>query len=225
MPGRIIPLITGEYYHVFNRGINHQPVFYSKSEYQRFITTIRYYHFRESPMKLSYFLSLSQNKRKYVWDTVYSSKNVWVKVISYCLMPNHFHLLVKQEKDNGTAKLIGNLQNSYTRFFNIRNKRDGSLFLDQFKAVRIETNEQLLHVNRYIHLNPFTGRIVKEIEQVFRYPWSSLMQYVDNRERWVNSSEIVSNFRNISKYSNFLIDQADYQKKLSNIKHLLFEYP
>src|SRR3989344_1888146 len=156
MPGRTLPLVTEEIYHVFNRGIDHRPTFITKKEYQRALLSIKFYRFVQPPIRLSRFLLLEKEKQALMWKALGGSERL-VDVICFCLMPNHFHFLLKQKKDNGISKFLSNFQNSYTRFFNTKNQRDGPLFLNQFKAVRIQTDEQLVHVSRYIHLNPYTG--------------------------------------------------------------------
>jgi putative transposase len=138
-------------------------------------------------------------------------------------MPNHFHFLLKQLKDNGISKFLGNLQNSYTRYFNIKRERDGSLFLDQFKAVLVRTDEQLVHVSRYIHLNPYTSYVVKEQDDLFKYTWSSLSEYLENKPEICELDTITSFFKSYKAYQNFIEDQADYQKQLYKIKHLVLE--
>ena len=77
-----------------------------------------------------------------------------VTFVSYVLMPNHFHLLVQQLTDDGISRLMKLLSDSYTRYFNTKNERVGPLLQGQFKAVRVESDEQLLHLSPYIHLNP-----------------------------------------------------------------------
>lgn len=137
MPGRVIPLVTGEFYHVFNRGINRQPTFTAKREYKRAQDTINFYRFLHPPLSLSKFLRLEDEKQNDALKALKQNEKL-IEIHLYCFMPNHFHLLLKQKKDGGIAKFLSNSLNSYTRYFNIRHKRDGSLFLDQFKAVRIE---------------------------------------------------------------------------------------
>ena len=138
-------------------------------------------------------------------------------------MPNHFHFLLQQLVDGGISKLLSNFQNSYTRYFNTRHRRDGALFLDQFKAVRIETDEQLIHVNRYIHLNPYTSYVVKTLKDLEEYEWSSLSEYNKESKDFVKLDPILKFFRNVEKYRKFVFDQADYQRTLKSIEHLTFE--
>lgn len=222
MPGRKIPLVNGEIYHVFNRGIDRRPTFTTKRELQRAVQTLGFYKFYKQPLSLSKFLRLDDKKQNKVLDLLMQNKNL-IEIFCYCLMPNHFHFLLRQERDQGIAKFLSNLQNSYTRYFNISHERDGSLFLDQFKAIRIETEEQLIHVSRYIHLNPHTGYVVKTLEELENYSWSSLPDYLQNNNKVVNIDFILSLFGNTEKYKKFVFDQADYQRKLKEIEHLVFE--
>jgi putative transposase len=148
-----------------------------------------------------------------------------VDVISYCLLPNHFHLLLKQLTDNGISKFVGNFQNSYTRYFNIRHDLQGALFIPQFKAVLVETEEQLLHLSRYIHLNPYTSALVNPLGKVIDYPYSSFGGVLGKRKDKIitGANVILSHFKNKNGYKEFTLKQADYQKRLHKIKHLLLE--
>ena len=135
MPGRLTPLVTNEIYHVYNRGVNRQPTFLSKKEYKRAKETIFFYRSAKIPMSFSKFLVSDNDKQKDILEFLKSADKL-VEILCYCLMPNHFHILLRQLKDNGISKYLSNVQNSYTRYSNKRHERDGSLFLDQFKAVR-----------------------------------------------------------------------------------------
>lgn len=119
--------------------------------------------------------------------------------------------------------MLTNLQNSYAKYFNIKNKRQGPLFQSMFKAVRVETDEQFLHLSRYIHLNPYTSYLVNR-EQLPSYPWSSYPAYFENKlPEVVNTKAILDLTGNINKYKKFVLDQAEYQKNLNTIKHLLVD--
>lgn len=148
---------------------------------------------------------------------------VFVSIICFCLMPNHFHLLVRQKEENGISKFLSQFQNSFTKYFNTRIKREGHIFLGQFKAVRIETDEQLLHVSRYIHLNPYSSFVVKEFNDLLSYQWSSLLQYMKKDKGFVSPDIILSEFKKPQNYYKFISDQADYQRELEAIKHLVLE--
>ncbi|MEK7472830.1 MAG: transposase [Patescibacteria group bacterium] len=223
MPARYSPLVENYYYHVFNRGVNKRPLFKSKYEYRRFLLLLKYYNFVNYPIKFSKFMTLASDQRQEIWNRLDKDKK-HTDILSYCLMPNHFHLLLKQNDDNGISKLLANLQNSYARYFNIKNERIGPLFQGQFKAVRIDSEEQLLHVSRYIHLNPYSSGIVKDSNKLINYSWSSLPEYISQSKfPFCKKDDILCNFKSEDLYKNFVLDNADHQKELENIKHLTFD--
>ncbi len=98
-----------------------------------------------------------------------------VDVLCYCLMSNHVHFLLRENVDNGISRYMQRLLNSYARYFNVSSQRSGSLFVNPFKAVLVVNDNQLLHVGRYIHLNPYVAHMV---EDPFGYRWSSLSEYL-----------------------------------------------
>lgn len=183
---------------------------------------IRYYQY-QVPIRFSIFRSLAQEERSKFISAYFKPNNKVVSILSFCLMPNHFHFLIKQLKDNGIKRFLSNFQNSYTKYFNTKNVRKGSLLLDQFKAVRIETDEQLIHVSRYIHLNPYTAYIVKSLDELENYPWSSFKEFIDGQKDIADIEVVLSYFKNIKDYKIFMYDQASYQRKLDAIKHLVLE--
>lgn len=223
MPGRKYPLITNEYFHIFNRGIDHRPTFTDLINFRRAKETIQFYRFASLPIKLSQFLVLGNNRRQEIFNQIDKS-NTLVDIICYCLMPNHFHFLLQQKQENGISKFLSNFQNSYTRYFNTKRRRIGPLFLDQFKAVRVETNEQLLHLSRYIHLNPYTSYVVKNITQLENYQWSSLADYLEGKNELCAKKIILDFFKKPEDYKKFIFDQANYQRDLKSIEHLTFDH-
>ena len=224
MPPRKTLLVTDEFYHIFNRGVASQPTFLSKRDYQRMMEIIPFYRNDSLPFKYSKFLSLPIRERAIVWEKIVKRRDSLVEIIAYCLMPNHFHFLLKQTKENGIRRFIGNVVNSYTKYFNTKRGRTGPLFQGRFKAVRIETDNQLLHLSRYIHLQPFTSYLVKSLEELIEYPYSSFPEYLGKvKEGVCVKEEILAHFKSKKGYKQFVFDNADYQRKLERIKHLLLE--
>ena len=217
-------MATGEIYHVFNRGISSQPTFFDNRDFQRFFNATIYYQNCQLPMKLSLFLTSSyENREKFIQESLFKN-DFLVENLCYCLMPNHFHFLLKQLKEGGISRFISNLTNSYTRYLNAKKKRNGPFFQGRFKAVRIETNEQLLHVSRYIHLNPLTSYVVKEKVDLENYIYSSLPEYLGKTKRDICQKEIIlDQFKVKELYKEFVFNQADYQRELEVIKHLVLE--
>lgn len=224
MPLRTTPLVNNEVYHIYNRGISFTPVFVSKRDYQRGLDVLSYYQFAKTPLSFSKVKRLSLKERANLLKKLNKEDNRLVKILCFCLMPNHFHLLLKQVKEDGISRLVANFQNSYTRYFNLKNKRVGPLFQGAFKTVRIETDEQFIHISRYIHLNPYSSLVIKTLEKLESYPWSSLGEYLYSRKRKLSfPKEVLSFFKTPQKYRKFVFDQADYQRELEKIKHLMLE--
>lgn len=215
---------NGEIYHIFNRGIEKRPTFTDKREFERALLTINYYRFANLPVRLSQALLLGKKEREELFSTLSKKFEKLVEVICFCLMPNHFHFLLRQEIQGGVSKFLSNFANSYTRYFNTKNEgRIGSLFQGIFKSVRMEDEDQFLHVNRYIHINPSVSYMVKK-EELESYQWSSLPEYLELSGDGICEKELVlSFFRSKGAYRKFLFDQIDYAKSLDKIKHLLLE--
>lgn len=222
MPSRKEILANGEYYHVFNRAENKRPIFSKIVDCNRAISLLEYYRFVKTPMRFSYLMSYGPDKRTNILKRV-NTKDLLVTVICFSLMPNHFHLLLRQEKSGGISKYLAQFQNSYTKYLNTKNSDDGHTFKGQFKAVRIEDDEQLQHVVRYIHINAITSFVVKDFSDLEKYPYSSLQEYLGLRQGFCDKNVILSNFKSIKSYRNFLYDQVEYQQQLDYIKHLVIE--
>ena len=222
MPGRGIPLITGGFYHVFNRGVAKLPTFISQQDYYQAILGLNYYRFVKPPIKLSRFKKLSYKSKVQLLETLSVGENKFVDILSYVLMSNHFHLLLKQNVDNGITKYLSLFTNSYTRYFNTKANRPGPIFQGVFKAVQIESNDQFLHLSRYIHLNPHVSGIVNK-EELLTYPWSSLPSYLSGSNDLVDIDPIISQFKNTLDYQCFILDHSDYARELELIKHLTID--
>lgn len=224
MPVRNDPLVAGEIYHIVNRGVASMPIFINYRHYQRALETISYYQHKNSPLRYSYFSRQIQSAKTESILKRNEDKEYSVEIICYCLMPNHIHFLLKQLTDNGISEFMGKFSNSYTRYFNVKNKRIGPIFQGPFKSVRVETEQQLLHVSRYIHLNPYSSGIIKSIKEIQQYPYSSLSEYLGKTNYSYCQKEIVLNyFKKPGSYLDFIYGHAESQRELAKIKHLLLE--
>lgn len=221
MATRNIPLVSGEYYHVFNRGITQQPTYLGKRDYSQMLLDLSYYRFTTPPLKLSLFKTLNLEQRSYLWKELQYKDDKLTEAISFAFMPNHFHLLLRQTADNGISTFMRRLSNSYTRFFNSKYERKGSLFQGAFKAVHISSSEQLVHVSRYLHINPVVSCVIKQ-QEMFDYPWTSLPEFLEE-PNIVNPEPVLSFFSSKDDYRNFVLDQVDYGKRLEEIKRLILE--
>ena len=222
MPYRNIPFVTNQIYHVFNRSIASQPIFVYRRDYERVLELVNYYRFKKPPLRFSHYKRLSKEQKEEYRNSFMINRRPMLEILAYCIMPNHVHFLLRPKINNAVSDFMRNLQNSYSKYFNTKHKRTGSLFQFMFKAVRMETDEQLMHVSRYIHLNPVTSYII-EVEDSGRYEWSSFKDYVLDINSFVSKEMILSHFKSAQGYKKFVFDQAEYQRELSKIKHLSLE--
>lgn len=224
MPYRKTPLVVNQIYHVFNRSIARQPIFNTARDYQRMMQTINYYRYPKPPLRFSFFDRLPLDKKEAFMKELTTTKTPMLEIISYSLMPNHFHFLLRPFVVKGISDFVRNIQHSYSKYFNVKNDRSGSLFQGMFKAVLIETEEQFAHVARYIDLNPVTAYLI-EVDDLENYPWTSFLDHIGKSPSFsfVSTQYIREHFRSGLNYKKFVFDQADYQRELGKIKHLTFE--
>jgi putative transposase len=212
MPLRKTILATGETYHIFNRSLRGINIFSKDSEAKLFLMTARYYLQKSPAVRFSYY---RKQKDKYKLDL----KKKCVRIVAYCVMPNHFHFILTQLEDNGIKDFIRKLTGSYSHYINKRNKQKGTLFESRFNSVRVETEEQLIHLSRYIHLNPVSAYLVEKPEE---YKHSSYNIYLEKlKSNMVEPGIIMSNFRSKDKYEEFVLDRKDYQRSLADLKNLV----
>jgi len=211
MPSRIFPFTNGYFYHIYNRGSEKRLIFGSRRDYQRFIKTINYYQYLGPKPKLSHFSQFQTFK-------IDPTKKI-VDIVCFCLMPNHFHLMLKQLVDGGITEFVSKVSNSYTKYYNTKYNRVGPLLQGEFKSVVVEKDEQLTHLSRYIHLNPLVSLITKDLDN---YEWSSYKEYL-GQDGFCSKQEILGFFKNPQAYKQFVLDQADYGIKLEQIKHQVLE--
>ena len=210
-------LATGEIYHVFNHSVQGIPIFRGTRESDIFLEAVKYYLQPEPPFKFSIYRI---SKDPFNLDT----GDKLATIINYCLMPNHFHFTLRQETEGGIKKFIQRLSNSFAHYFSVKYKNKGPVFEGNFKAIRVENEEQLLHLSRYIHLNPVSAYLVENPQD---YSYSSYRIYLGDRQSKlagvIDSSMVVNHFSLPQDYAEFVLDRKDYQRTLEGIKHLIFE--
>ena len=183
---RKIKIIQGEHYHIFNRGNNKQNIFFDDRDWIRFLFLVLYF---QSPAS---FENLSRPVSYFVKHRVFNIGNRivekiiakrYVELVSFAFVPNHFHLIIHAKEENGISQYMQRILNAYTKYFNAKYKKTGHLFQGPFKAVHIESNEQLLHLSAYIHRNPREIKCWKNREHL--YFFSSYQDYF-KENRWNN---------------------------------------
>lgn len=169
--------VQGGFYHVFNRGNRKQDIFLQAKDYKRYLDKIKEYKEKHN-----------------------------VSIIAYCLMPNHIHLLLRQNGPETLSILIQKLHTSYSKYFNTKYDQVGHVFQDRFKAKIIDSDEYLQHLSRYIHLNPL--RLVKKLPS---YKWSSYPSYIEDVDDEITNTKFILGY---FKRKNQTIDDAKREYKL-----------
>lgn len=221
METRKNPLVNGQYYHIFNRSISGYIIFNNSDDYLRMLNIIDLCRFVDFKYKFSEFDVLSLKKQSLIITELKESSQALVEIVAYCLMPTHIHLILKQIEDKGITKYLARISNSYTRFFNIKHKRKGPLWEGHFKNVLVDSDEQLLHLTRYIHLNPCSASLVENPKD---WAYSSCCEYItldDQQGKICSFSDIIS--IPPKDYIRFVQDRKSYQKEISLIKKIIID--
>ncbi|KKR39903.1 MAG: hypothetical protein UU03_C0001G0005 [Candidatus Woesebacteria bacterium GW2011_GWA1_40_45] len=219
---RKTPLVNSEFYHIFNKGIDGRITFEDERDFERAYQIISYYRFSSPPIRLSIYLDQTEASRIEIQKRPWGEK--LITIVCYCLMPNHFHFLLRQEIDGGISRFISQFLNSYTRYFNTRNIRIGQLFLDRFQNVLVTSESQMLHLSRYIHLNPFSSQVVRSYADLRNYKWSSFPEYINDKEEGICKKDVIlSSFESVAKYEEFVSNRKDYQREIKRIENLILE--
>ncbi len=190
------------FYHAYNRGVNKQDIFLDDEDYEVFLNLFKRY-LSNSPVQDS-------SGREYPW------LKMDVQLLTFCLMPNHFHLLIFQREPKAMTELLRSVCTSYTVYYNKKYKRVGHLFQGSFKASLIDNDAYLQHISRYIHLNPKNYKT---------WPFSSLPYYLGKKEsEWIEVEPIIELFNSIDDYETFLEDYKDYKQTLKETERALANY-
>lgn len=201
MPGRNIRKedVADSYYHVYARGVNKQKIFLDTADYTFFLSLLKRYLSR----------SETPTQRGVTYPKLYDN----IELLAYCLMTNHFHLLIYQINEEGMMQLMRRVMTSYSGYFNRKYDRSGPLFESRYRASRISNETYLFHISRYIHLNPSDWR---------SYRYSSLGSYLDSTPPdWLSTMRINNLFVSRDEYLRFLESYEQNKQELDIIKHTL----
>ncbi len=186
-------------YHAYNRGVEKRDIFLDESDCRIFLFYLKLYLSPIEALKTQKIPGLRLDK------ILKNNLSEETDLLSYALMPNHFHLLIKQKTTNGTTKLMKRMSVAYAMYFNKKYNRVGPLFQGIYKSVLITTDEQMLHVSRYIHLNAFEIKSNIDFKKFSSYAW-----YLNaNPPSWIHPDIITEYFRSVKKISNN--DMLSYQ--------------
>lgn len=192
------------YYHIFNRGVEKRIIFIDDDDYRKFLYYLFVYL---SPLDqvLTQYPKLPANLKR---NNLYGK----IELICYCLMPNHFHLLVKQQEIDAAIKLLTYISVAYTVYFNKKYNRVGSLLQGRYKAILVETDEYLLELTRYIHHNSL--RLGFNHNNLYLYHWSSYRHYLGLQpSNFLETSDVLNFFSKTNPhltYKNFIESSNEY---------------
>ena len=201
--------MQNHYYHICNRSNDGSTIFIDERDYSRFLFFILAYQaplsFYNIGRQSSYFLKYSQfNIHEETLRQIAAKRIVELNI--FTAMPNHFHLLVQEKTDNGNgiSDYLQRVQTGYAKYFNTKYKKQGHLFQGSFRAIPVETDEQLLYLSAYIHRNPRDLKAWGDREE--DYPWSSCQDLVKNN-RWgelLRPNIILNQFSDNNSYYQFI---------------------
>jgi len=175
----------GNVLHIYNRGNNKEKIFFDDQDYKAFLFRLGLcLGFTEEELNKEKLIAMPYSR---IRITKINKNNF--KLYAFCLMPNHFHLLIEQIDNISISKLISKLCTSYAKYINKKHKRVGHIFQDQFKSVLIENNPQLMWTLTYIHMNPVKDYLVKHPEE---YKWSSYNDFAFNRNLVIVNKELLT---------------------------------
>lgn len=181
---RDIKLVEGEFYHVYNRGVDRKIIFPHKRDFDRFLESMKIFNGKESVGNLTRY----NNKEE---------KEELVNFIAYCINQNHFHFIITPLMENGIEKFMHKLCMGYSKYFNAKYRRSGALFQGKFKAIHIDTDEYLLHLSAYVNLNDKAHRHMGDSR-------SSWKEYLENDMNGLCKKDIVlDHFKSRGEYAKF----------------------
>ncbi|MDA2922141.1 transposase [Patescibacteria group bacterium AH-259-L07] len=216
-----ITFVNNQFYHIYNRGVEKRDIFMNEKDYVRFIHDL--YEFNDKAFAQKFQIVGGRTPD-------YKKRDRLVNILCFCLMPNHFHFILEQLQDNGISYFMQKL-GGYTTSFNLKYNRVGALFQGKYKAIHIDNENYLLHLSRYIHLNPvelvepkWKERGVKNRKKVNEvlesHRWSSYLDYIGKKNfpSVINKDLINGYFESPEEYKKFvmswLVDDMDKIEKL-----------
>ena len=216
MPIRAVPCVKGELYHIYNRSIADYLIFNSNAEYTRMQEMLLYYNNADVKVRFS---EIKRLQDIHFINFCSSGDNI-VDIIAYCIMPTHIHLILSGFTDDTIRIFVSAIFKSYSLYFNRKRGRKGPLWEGRFQNVLVGNEDQLLHLTRYIHLNPTTAYLVNTPSE---WPYSSYNEYLGKKIEYT----ICPNFKKYIQiepliYEKFTNEQIGYQRKLAQLKKNAF---
>lgn len=216
MPSRFVlrDFTEGGVYHIHNRGIENRTIF----TFEDFKIFTKYLYIYVKPLDAIADTYPETSQR--LLDKNLSAE---VDVLAYCLMPSHFHLILRQHTKDGISKLMKQITNAYTEYFNNKFHRTGPLFQGRFRATALDVDKTLLPLSRYVHQNPKLAGLISNLED---YPWSSFPQYADgNIEGVVKKRVMLSFFASSKQFVEYTKNSSGLEKDMGKLRRVIIEEP
>lgn len=218
------PFAIGEIYHIYNRGTDKRNVFVDDNDYRRLIKSLLFFN-----SKGAVDLRALQESNTKVPPP--EPEERLVSMLAYCLMPNHFHLLMREIEENGITRFMRKLGTGYTMYFNAKHERNGVLFQGQFKSVLVDRDPYFQYIPHYIHLNPLdlimdwrNGKVDYKKARLFldSYQWSSYHYYVNGQSDPILDADTINQLYDLGEYKKDIFDWLK-SAELENIKDVTID--
>lgn len=235
---RKVQFANDYFYHIYNRGTDKRKIFLDEKDHFRFIHDLYEFNDINAALNVNFRFAQSQQLNNYGGSTsiVRKSRERLVDIVSFCLMPNHFHLILRQIKDSGITKFMQKIGTGYTMYFNEKRKRSGALFQGRFKAVLIDKDEYFLPLSGYIHANPveiiepgWKERGIKNQQKVNsflqKYRWSSYLDYagIKNFPSIISKNFLSDYFKDGKGYQKYFMSYLFKDKDFNKIEKIKLE--
>lgn len=217
---RKTPFAEGEHYHIYSRGVEKRKIFLNTKDYNRFVSLL-YIMNQNAPFRMDNFLRENKNNFKNIFKE--KRENTLVSILGYCLMPNHFHLILYEHTEGGISKFMGKLLTAYSMYFNTKYERSGPLLTRPFRSEHISSESQYMWIFSYLHLNPLSiidskwkekgVKNKKEAEEFLeKYQFSSYQDFLGN----VRPESVILDFSRIPEYIKSIKLDLETQEKIFN---------
>jgi len=224
MSSRKTPFINGEFYHVYNRGVDKRAIFSDKDDVIRFLQGMNEFNSAE-PIGSIYQKTFINNKL----GSKASKSSKLVNFIAYCLNPNHYHFILEQVEEDGISKFMQRIGTGYAKYFNEKYDRNGTLFQGKFKAIHVDSNEYLLHLSAYVNLNDRVHQLGSKASKLVKSEssWAEYVEKKDSKEEFCKKEIVLGQFSNKEKYKKFARESLrsilEKRYELGGIEGLLLE--
>lgn len=198
------------FYHIYNKGIGKSNIFLNDDDYEKFLEYLEIYLAPKD----------AANSKKIPKRLLSKNLSSEIQLIAYLFLPNHFHLILKQSTNNGISKLMKQLNNGFTFYFNKKYENNGPVFAGKFKSVKLDSDENLLSSFHYLHTHPGILWLADNIKD---YPWSSYHEYLQSKPKLVSKDYILSRFETFKDFEKFIKENKDPKKRTAETRQLLID--